>query len=90
MWGPGSLSMEHRGNLFDYEGWEITSDEDGLVEVGSIGMDVIRVAAVLQPSEAQGKGDGTLHRWRVTVGEMEVLLEVGRFHLDIGVEMTMI
>ena len=45
------------GNLFGYEGWEITSDEEGLGEVDGIDVEVI-LAADLLPPDGQREEDG--------------------------------
>ena len=41
--GPDGMRMEGTGYLFDFEGWGITSGEEGLSEVGGVGVEVIRV-----------------------------------------------
>ena len=51
----GSDSM-----VFGYEGWGINSGEEGLDEVGSVGIEVMRVAADSPTPNGQGKGDGAL------------------------------
>ena len=45
-------------NLFGYEGCGITSGEEGLGEVCSVGVEVIRVAADSPAPDGQRKVDG--------------------------------
>ena len=45
------------GNLFGYKEWGITSGEERLGEVGSLGVEVIRVAADLLLPECHREGN---------------------------------
>ena len=51
------MRMEGKGNLFSYEESGITSDEEGLGEFGSVGVEVIRVAADSLPLDDEREGD---------------------------------
>ena len=75
--------------MFVDEGRGITSVEEGLGEVRGVGKEVIRVTADTPPLDGQRVGNGAFGR-RVAAGKMEVLLEVGEFDMDGGVELTMI
>ena len=44
------------GNLFRYEAWWITSDEEGFGKVGNVAVEIIGVAADLPPQMAKEKG----------------------------------
>ena len=54
------MRVEDTGNCYWYEGWGITSGEEVLSEVGSIGVEIIRVAADSPNLDDQGKGYGVL------------------------------
>ena len=58
---PDGMRMEDTGNLFGYEGWGINSDEGGLGEVGSVGVEVTTVAANSPPSDGQKERDVALN-----------------------------
>ena len=54
--GPDGMRMEGTGYLFDFEGWGITSGEEGLSEVGGVGVEIIRIAAHMPTLDGQKKG----------------------------------
>ena len=65
--------------MFGYEGWEVTSGEEGLSEVGSVDVEAIRVASDPSCLDGQRKENGAFGRCMVVDGEMEVvgLIEQG-------------
>ena len=68
--------------------WGIEGEE-GLCAIDGVSVEVIKMAADSLFLEGQREGDG-FGGWRIAATEMEVLLEVGEFDVDGGVEMTMI
>ena len=44
---PGDMELKGMGNLFGDKGWEITSCEERLGEIGSLGVEFIREFDVL-------------------------------------------
>ena len=55
--GPDSMKM---GYLFGYEGWQITSGEERLGDVGSIDVKVIRMTGDSSSPDGQRVEDGVL------------------------------
>jgi hypothetical protein len=51
------MRKEAMGNIFGYEGQGIISDEQGLAEVGGVGVEIIQVAADLPPTDGQRQED---------------------------------
>ena len=47
------MRMEDTGNLFDYEGWGINSDEERLGKVGGEDVKVIRVVVELPDGQRE-------------------------------------
>ena len=68
----------------------MASAEEELGEVGSIDEEVTRVTADSLPLDGQIEWDGVLGGRRLAAREVEVLLEVGGFDVDGGVEISMI
>ena len=83
------MREEGTGNLLSNEESGITSVEEGLGEVSSVGVEVIWVTADALSPNGQRVGNGAFCWMGMAAGEMKVLLEVGGFDMDGGVELTM-
>ena len=53
---PDGMSMESMGNFFGYEGWRIASGDEGLDNISSLDVEIIRVTTDSLPPDGQRTG----------------------------------
>ena len=68
----------------------ITAVDEAFGDVGDEGVEVIRVVANVLHPYGKGIKDRVLGGYEVATMVVEILLEVGRFDMDGGMELTMI